>query len=160
MLGQLSAADREVHLRLAERTRAGLPLGPGGELPLDKHVEKVIKLPSVMFLLMPKPKSAAPEKPASTVAPKFGNPKGSHGPPGKGQPKGGKFDKKNRRNMKTPMPLQLRGGTPVDAEGRAICYGYSLGNCHDKNCKRGRHVCCKEGCFSPSHIFLNHDKAS
>ena len=30
MLGQLSVADREVHLRLAERTRAGLPLGPGG----------------------------------------------------------------------------------------------------------------------------------
>ena len=40
--------------------------------------------------------------------------------------KGGKFDKKNRRNMKTPMPLQLRGETPVDAEGRAICTGTTL----------------------------------
>ena len=27
-ISQLAAADREIHLRLAEKTRAGLPLGP------------------------------------------------------------------------------------------------------------------------------------
>ena len=53
-------------------------------------------------------------------------------------------------------PSQLRGGTPVDAEGRSICYGYNLGTCHEKVCKKGRHVCCKPGCFAPSHNFLNH----
>jgi hypothetical protein len=160
-LGQLSAADREVHLRLAERTRAGLPMGPAGELPLDKHVEEVLKLPSVMWLLMPKQKPAAPERPSAHPVPKGGNPKAAATAPDKrGQPKGGKFDKKSRRNMKTPMPLQLRGGTPVDGEGRSICYGYNLGTCHDKQCKRGRHVCCKDGCFSSTHTFLSHDKAS
>ena len=160
-LGQLSAADREVHLRLAERTRAGLPMGPAGELPLDKHVEEVLKLPSVMWLLMPKQKLAAPERPIAHPGPKGGNPKAAATAPDKrGQPKGGKFDKKSRRNMKTPMPLQLRGGTPVDGEGRSICYGYNLGTCHDKQCKRGRHVCCKDGCFSSTHTFLSHDKAS
>ena len=33
-LQQLAAADRELHVRLAERTRAGLVPGPNGELPL------------------------------------------------------------------------------------------------------------------------------
>lgn len=160
-LSQLSAADREVHLRLAEKTRSGLPLGPAGELPLDKHVTDVLKLPSVMWLLMPKQKAVGADKPHPAPGPKNGNPKAAPTPPDrKVPPKGGKFDKKIRRNLKTPMPSQLRGGTPVDADGRAICYGYNLGTCHDKACKRGRHVCCKDGCFSPSHTFLSHDKAS
>lgn len=34
-LQQVAAADRELHVRLAERTRAGLVPGPNGELPLD-----------------------------------------------------------------------------------------------------------------------------
>eukprot|EP00435_Cladocopium_sp_Y103_P064704 s958_g26.t1 len=63
-MSQLAAADREVHLRLAELTRAGLPLGPSGELPLDKHVDKVLQMPSVMWLLMQKPRVTA-EKPAA-----------------------------------------------------------------------------------------------
>ena len=113
-------------------------------------------MPSVMWLLMPKPKSAASEKPSpgpSTPAPlrKTGNPAPKY------QPKGGKFDKKNKK-FKTPMPLQLRGGTPIDAEGKSICYGFNLGTCKDKNCKRGRHVCCKPGCFSTSHTFLSHSE--
>ena len=156
-LGQLAAADREIHLRLSEKTRAGPPLGPGGELPLDKYVPEAVASPSVMWLLMPKPKTAAAERPApsnpnNATGPKKTNPQ----PDKRGQPKNGKFDKlKNRRLSKTPMPLQLRGGTPVDAEGRAICYGYNLGTCHEKGCKRGRHVCCKTGCYSAAHNFLN-----
>ena len=34
-LQQLAAADRELHVRLAELTRAGFRAGPAGELPLD-----------------------------------------------------------------------------------------------------------------------------
>lgn len=156
-ISQLAAADREIHLKLSERTRAGLPLGPAGELPLDVHIEPVLALPSVMWLLMPKQKSmAAPDKPAA--APHVQQPKPKNKP--WSPPKGGKFDKKGRRATKTPMPLQLRGGTPIDGDGKAICYGYNLGTCHEKNCKRGRHVCCRPGCFSSSHNFVNHDKAS
>ena len=145
----------QVHLRLAERTRAGLPMGPAGELPLDKHVEDVLRLPSVMWLLMPKQKVTIVDKQPTATAPRAAQPKHNPTQPDKrGQPKGGKFDKKQKRNMKTPMPLQLRGGTPVDGEGRSICYGYNLGTCHDKACKRGRHVCCKEGCYSSSPFWL------
>lgn len=155
-ISQLASADREIHLKLSELTRAGLPLGPAGELPLDAHVEAVLALPSVMWLLMPKQRSVATSEKPAAPSPQQPRPKNKPWSP----PKGGKFDKKNRKLAKTPMPLQLRGGTPVDSDGRSICYGYNLGSCHEKNCKRGRHVCCRPGCFSTSHNFLNHDKAS
>lgn len=161
-LSQLAAADREIHVKLAEKTRAGLPLGPGGELPLDGYVETVISMPAVMWLLMPKPKASAPDK--SSSAPPANQPPTKRpwtSPEKKGGGKGGRPDKlKNKKISKTPMPLQLRGGTPVDAEGKSICYGYNLGSCHDRNCKRGRHVCCKPGCFASNHNFINHDKAA
>ena len=44
-MSQVASADREIHLKLAELTRAGLPTGPLGELPLDIHVDKVLSLP-------------------------------------------------------------------------------------------------------------------
>ena len=155
-ISQLAAADREIHLRLAEKTRAGLPLGPMGELPLDQHVAKIIELPSVMWLLMQRPKGVAAEKPVAAVPPQ---PRPKNKP--WQSPKNGKFDKTRfKKHAKTPMPAQLRGGTPVDAEGRSICYGFNLGTCHEKNCKKGRHVCCSPGCFAPSHNFLNHGKSN
>ncbi|CAL1140094.1 unnamed protein product [Cladocopium goreaui] len=141
-MAQLAAADREIHLKLSEKTRAGLPLGPAGELPLDVHVQAVLEMPAIMWLLMQKPKTnAAVDK---TPAPSNPQPKPKNKP--WSPPKSGKFDKKNRRLSKTPMPAQLRGGTPVDSDGKSICYGYNLGSCHDKQCKRGRHVCCRPGC--------------
>lgn len=154
-MSQLSQADREIHVKLAEATRAGLPLGPAGQLPLDLHVKDILLTPSVMWLLMPKQKSASVDKPDK--------------PPTPTQPRSRDQDKrrtapnhpsqvKGKRFKKIPMPLKLRGGTPVDGDGKSICYGYNLGTCHDKNCKRGRHVCCHPGCFSPSHTFLTHAK--
>eukprot|EP00435_Cladocopium_sp_Y103_P066847 s272_g29.t1 len=135
-LSQLSAADGEVHLRFAELTRSGLPLGPGGELPLDKHVEKVLEMPSVMWLLMQKPRATVSERTVQQPPNAMQGPKRDQnkaGSPDRRKPsRNGKFDKNKRKPSKTPMPLQLRGGTPVDSEGRAICYGYNLGTCHDK----------------------------
>ena len=160
-LAQLAAADREIHIKLAEKTRAGLPLGPQGELPLDTYVEAILELPAVMWLLMPKPKGAATDKHGPSNANSKPDPKKApKSDDKKFPPKSNKFDKLKGKRGKTPMPVQLRGGTPIDNEGRSICYGFNLGSCHDKSCKRGRHVCCKPGCFSPSHNFINHDKAS
>eukprot|EP00435_Cladocopium_sp_Y103_P058259 s502_g20.t1 len=139
-LGQLSAADREIHVKLAEKTRAGLPLGPAGELPLDQYIEGVLALPAVMWLLMPKQKGAAAEKPSQPAAAPAPHPKAKPW----AQPKN-RFDKNKRKVSKTPMPAQLRGGTPVDSDGKSICYGFNLGTCHERNCKKGRHVCCKPG---------------
>ena len=103
-LGQLSAADREVHLRLAERTRAGLPMGPAGLVESSLWTSMLRRCSSShrwMWLLMPKQKPAAPERPSAHPGPKGGNPKAAATAPDKrGQPKGGKFDKKSRRNMK------------------------------------------------------------
>ena len=65
----------------------------------------------------------------------------------------------DKRISKMPMPAKLRGGMPVDGDGKAICFGYNLGTCHEKQCKKGRHVCCHAGCFNPGHTFLNHGKA-
>eukprot|EP00435_Cladocopium_sp_Y103_P006698 s4577_g2.t1 len=108
-LSQLAAADREIHVKLAEKTRSGLPLGPAGELPLDPHVESVLEMPAVMWLLMPKQKAAAPDKPASSNS----NPQPKAKP--WAQLKGGKFDKNRKKVSKTPMPAQLRGGTPAQS---------------------------------------------
>ena len=154
-MSQLASADREIHLK---RTRSGLPLGPQGELPLDRHLDDILALPSVMWLLMPKPKSATADRPAA--APKPAPKKTTQPEDKKFPPRNNKFDKTRGKRGKTPMPVQLRGGTPIDGEGRSICYGYNLGTCHDKSCRKGRHVCCKPGCFSSSHSFINHDKAS
>lgn len=61
-LAQVAAAGGGVFARLAGLTRGGLPLGPAGQLPLDVHLDAVVALPSVMWILMPKPKQSAPEK--------------------------------------------------------------------------------------------------
>ena len=152
---QVAAADREIHLKLAEKTRAGLPLGPLGELPLDVHMDGVLGLPSVMWLLMPKPKTAVEKtilKDGDKV--RLGDDKDDL--PKKKKVKKAKVSDKRLSRM--PMPAKLRGGTPVDADNKSICFGHNLGTCHDKQCKKGRHVCCHQGCFSPSHTFLKHDK--
>ena len=148
-MSQLAAADREIHVKLAEKTRAGLPLGPQGELPLDKHIDDVLNLPAVMRLLIPKPKGASNDRPAPSNPSPRPDPHKTAKPDDRTiPPKLNKFDKLKGKRAKTPMPAQLRGGTPVDGEGRSICYGYNLGSCHDKQCKRGRHICCKPGCVS------------
>ena len=149
-MSQVASADREIHLKLADLTRSGLPMGPLGELPLDIHVDQVLALPSVMWLLMPKPKGASGDKTVPT----------SDKPDPKPDPKikKKKINDKLKKARKMPMPSKLRGGVPVDDEGKSICFGYNLNSCKDKNCKRGRHVCCYDGCYSASHTFLNHPK--
>ena len=159
-MAQLAAADREIHVKLSEKTRSGLPLGPQGELPLDQYVQQVLEMPAVMWLLMPKPKSALAERP-SGAGPKPA-PKKPAAPDDK---KVSSEEQQVRQRPRASVPKHqcqhsCGGGTPIDNENRSICYGFNLGSCHDKACKRGRHVCCKPGCFSASHNFLNHDKAS
>ena len=149
-MSQVASADREIHLKLADLTRGGLPMGPLGELPLDTYVDQVLALPSVMWLLMPKPKGAGGDK--TTPNPDKPDPK----PDPKIKKK--KINDKLKKARKMPMPSKLRGGVPVDDEGKSICFGYNLNSCKDKNCKRGKHVCCYEGCYSASHTFLNHPK--
>ena len=166
-LTQVAAADREIHVRLAEATRSGLSAGPAGELPLDLPLAKVLGSPSIMWLLMPKPKAAGT---ASTSG---------KGPP---DPPNGESKKKKKKKTKSkaketqkaedsededdkmskrrrvPMPASLRGGVPATPQGKSLCFGFNLGTCKQvgKSCPRGLHACCKPNCFSPDHTFLTH----
>ena len=154
-MSQVASADREIHLKLAELTRAGLPAGPLGELPLDIHVDKVLSLPSLMWLLMPKPRNAGSDK-AGAVPDRKPDPGPDHDKDNKKKKKA--LQDKLKKARKAPMPAKLRGGVPVDDQNRSICFGFNLGTCKEKQCRRGRHVCCHDGCFSASHSFLNHPK--
>ena len=126
-LQQLAAADRELHVRLAELTRAGFRAGPAGELPLDVPATTILNGPELRWMLMPMPRRTV-QKPAveQTKTPK---PAAEHEP------------KRNRENLKkskqealklkklkrTPMPKQLVGCTPCNDEGKPFCFAYNLG---------------------------------
>ena len=161
-MGQLCQTDREIHTRLAERTRTGLVPTVTGELPLDCHVEPVLNMPAVQWLLMPRPASRANADPsAGRPAEKRRRAGEVPPPPPPGPAKGRRAEKKASKPkgagkaQKAPMPQKLRGGTPVDEDGNAICFSYNLGQCVDPNCSRV-HVCCAVGCFSKTHTFLQH----
>ena len=49
-LQQVAAADRELHVRLAEATRAGFRNGPAGELPLDLPAKAILEGPELKWL--------------------------------------------------------------------------------------------------------------
>ena len=155
-LEQVAAADREVHVRLAEKTRAGLVKDSEGNLPLDKPLDDVMNSSEVRWLLMPMPKRAAPRapeppkknteadtKPSAKAAPKKnpqGKPGNTAGP---------------RKARKGPMPAGLRGGVPTNPDGKPICFGYNLGTCRsDGDCPKGLHICCHPKCFQ-KHTFIS-----
>ena len=157
-LDQIAAADREVHVRLAEKTRAGLVKDADGNLPLDKPLDDVLNSSEVRWLLMPMPKRAPPkaaepakkasevDKPTNKPAPKK-NPQNKPG----NQP---------RKARKGPMPAGLRGGVPTNGDGKPICFGYNLGTCkHEGDCPKGLHICCHPKCFQ-KHPFVNKHSTS
>ena len=159
-LEQVAAADREVHVRLAEKTRSGLVKDADGGLPLDKPLDDVLTSSEVRWLLMPMPKRAqakpeVPKKP-SEVEPK---------PNPKGQPKKTPQNKYGgnpgpRKIRKGPMPAALRGGVPTNGDGKPICFGYNLGTCKsDNDCQKGLHICCHPKCFQ-KHPFINKHAAA
>ena len=103
-LEQVAAADREVHVRLAEKTRAGLVRDAAGNLPLDGPLDDVTQSSEVRWLLMPMPKRAPAKAPEQPKRPSEPDTK----PAPKGQPK--KTPKRPEQNQgprkqrKGPMP--------------------------------------------------------
>ena len=154
-LSQLAAADRELHVRLAELTRSGLHPGPAGELPLDNHVGTLLEGPEIRWMLMPLPKRQATVH-KQTVEVQHGGQDSD--------PKKVKDDKikkvKVKKLRRTPMPKQLLGGVPCDDEGNPFCFAFNLGTCKNgEDCKRGMHLCCKKGC-KKKHAFVKEHKSS
>ena len=175
---QLQAADREVHVRMAELTRSGLVPGADGSLPLDGPVTSVLASSQIQWMLMPRPKGSGSGHGGATTA---GNPERPGKPPKKPPPKkvdptkasdkdqkadppgppnaGGKGGK--QRKTRFVMPRGLIGGVPRDDSGNNICFDHNLGKCANAAgaCPKGAHVCCYPSCFDASHVFSYH-KAS
>lgn len=160
-LEQVAAADREVHVRLAEKTRSGLTKSVDGGLPLDQPLEEVMQSSEVRWLLMPMPKRVQ-SKPAEAPKKKADDdgkpaPKGNPKKPGTGK---GAQTHGPRKIRKGPMPSGLRGGVPTNQEGKPICFAYNLGTCKsDHDCPKGLHICCHPKCFQ-KHPFINKHSAA
>ena len=106
-LQQVAAADRELHVRLAEATRGGFKTGPAGELPLDIHVKRILDGPELKWMLMPLPKRAA-GKPTTDSPSKSSN--DAESKRNKAEPNKTKQDSlKLKRLKRTPMPKKLVG---------------------------------------------------
>ena len=122
-LQQLAAADRELHIRLAEATRAGFKPGPAGELPLDIPTNALMEGPELRWMLMPLPKknvvkvSPEPSKPTKPAA--AADPKRNRNEPSK---KSKQDALRLKRLKKTPMPKQLVGCTPLDEDGKPFFF--------------------------------------
>ena len=158
-LQQLAAADRELHIRLAEMTRAGFKPGPAGELPLDLPTNQVLEGPELRWMLMPVPKrsvaKAPPETPKLTKPVQEVDSKRNRVE----QPKKNKQEALRLKRLKrTPMPKQLAGCTPCDDEGNAYCFAFNLGTCSSAtDCAKGKHLCCKKG-GGKKHAYITAHK--
>ena len=161
-LHQLAAADRELHIRLAEMTRAGFKPGPAGELPLDIPTAQVLDGPELRWMLMPVPKknvTKVPQEPTRTTKPaQEAEPKRTRTE----QPKRTKQEALRLKRLKrTPMPKQLVGCTPCDDEGHPYCFAFNLGTCaSNTDCEKGRHLCCKKGCGKKHAYITAHKQGS
>ena len=69
-LEQVAAADREVHVRLAEKTRAGLGKDSNGDLPLDAPLKEVLQSSEIRWMLIPLPTKFAAKTVADRPKPK------------------------------------------------------------------------------------------
>ena len=160
-LAQVAAADRELHVRMAEMTRAGLHPGPNGELPLDPHVKSLLDGPELRWMLMPLPKRQV----VKATHPTSTNPTPKNdAEPKRNRDDGNKKAKADAARLKklrrTPMPKQLMGGVPCDEQGRPFCFAFNLGSCQSgDDCKKGMHLCCKKGC-KQKHAYVSAHKSS
>eukprot|EP00435_Cladocopium_sp_Y103_P061595 s739_g23.t1 len=159
-LQQLAAADRELHVRLAEATRGGFRPGPAGELPLNIPTTTILEGPELRWMLMPMPKrniaKSVPETPKAGKPAVDAEPKRTRND----QPKKTKEEALKLKHLKrTPMPKQLVGCTPCDEEGKPYCcFAYNLGTCSSStDCSKGMHACCKNGC-NKKHPFITAHK--
>ena len=124
-MGQLAAADREIHVKLSEKTRSGLPIGP-----LDQCVQQVLEMPAVMWLLMPKPRQLSAAKPNAA-------------PDDKKFPRGTTSSTRPRASVPKHRCRCSWGEEPRLTMRTVLSVADSTLDPATTACKRGRHVCCK-----------------
>ena len=148
-LTQVAQADREIHVRLGEMTRGGLTMGHGSRrgIAVGHPFAKCAKASSGHVAVDAKSykqgqaASAAGNMPDVPNAPKGAKRKRKSR--GKKQQGKSEVTEPAAKKSRVPMPKQLIGGSPVDAEGLSLCFGYSLKTCKraGKQCPKGLHKC-------------------
>ena len=172
-IAQILRADREAFNQASE-TCPHIRSHGDGTRPLDDVFRNIFQMHQVSFHLLPTVASKKIEKEPNKY---HWAPYGGHddspgylkgkGKGKKGKQKGGKGKQKGAsyRQWEPPVPMALRegGGVANDPSGQAICFGYNMGVCKDApdgaECPKGRHVCCKKGCFQ-LHPFVTAHKSS
>ena len=168
-LEQLRSADKYFFEKLGRATRSGCVPNSSGVRPLDALIKQFLESSEVLMHLMPPQASkkgdkrlADSEEPLSTLSrgaqkrQKAAAAKAKGAGKAMSQGKGSGKSGKGKGSGKSPnMPQQLVGGVPKDDQGKSICFGYNLGSCSNANCWKGRHCCCKRGCFGEDHTFLS-----
>ena len=172
-LCQLQAADREVHVRMGELTRAGLTLGADGSLPLDGPLTQVLAGSHIQWMLMPRQKGSGSlggqgwRRPACREADQTAE-EASQTEPVEGDGQDQKADHGTSPNAadKSTKPRKdalhharaLIGDVPKDDSGNNICFDHNLGKCPNAagSCPKGLHVCCYPSCFDASPVFSHH----
>eukprot|EP00435_Cladocopium_sp_Y103_P067316 s126_g29.t2 len=138
-LVQVAAADRELHIRLAEATRAGFRPGPAGELPLDIPTETILNGPELRWMLMPLPKKNVSKAPETSLSTKPAADTESKRTRNENTKKTKEEALKLKKLKRTLMPKKLVGCVPCTEEGQPFCFGYNLGTCKSSNdCEKGR----------------------
>ena len=149
---QLLAADKELFVQAADATRANLDPLPGAPKPADKVLTDLMEHPKVQYLLLPLPGSSASHAGSSSGLDNNRRPSPYDSGNRKGSSKGSKGNKGSGKGGKTQLSLPPQCATK-DANNRPICFGFNSGGCKyakaGARCKRGMHVCWKEGCFKP-----------
>ena len=146
-MAQVRESDKQLFVRLAEKTRGALTARPDGSKPLQVQLEALKSHPQVQFCLIPAPKSARfqPYEPPEGRSDRAAGGK-------KGQPPKGKGAQTSGGGGKGPStPFELPPGCSSQHEGKPVCFGFNCKGCKfakpGKRCRRGLHVCWK--CFAP-----------
>ena len=145
-LGLLSAkllpltADKQVFVRLIE---AGIrpKRGDDKSFPMDAALMAALESYEVSFLLLHGAVTKPPKRPPPRLT-RGGQKDDDPKKPRKGNGKGGQ--KTGSGRPRVPKAIMDLGGQAMTPDGSECCYGYNLGKCNVKGCKR-KHVCCK--CF-------------
>ena len=150
-MSQCLGADQELWMLLSEKLRGHIsPVIGAGKKPLDDNFKELCLDHSVVFLLLPTPKSTRkPDEPdKSFKAPAKGPQKGSN----KVVKDAG--NKNAGKKTEASVPDELKNYAIKTPDGKYICWSYSRGcKFADKKnlrCRRGVHVCMK--CFGQHSV--------
>ena len=154
---QILEAYRHIWARISEYCRTGLAVDAAGNYPMELALDKAPLDPITVSVLQPMPSSDSyraikhdfprEERQAPWKDNTSKGKKGGKG--GKGKNAGKKGGKGGYVDRRTWLPDGLQGSSTNKA-GKRICFNFNLGTCHDKNCNKGVHSCCK--CFG-EHSF-------